>query len=377
MNFTQLNTENSKEWDRFCLQSDDAWFWHSTVALDYSLQLRPQLDSVSLSFVVSEGSQILSVCPLILETYRQGGLEVREFSSGGVFGVCPVFDTELSEIRRHKIAKVVFGNIDSLAAQNEVQRISIMCSPLAPSFMGSVMPPPNWLLRHGFQDVSLTTQIIDLSQNLQSLWGDMRKGHRQDIERGRQSLNVTSFDQDNVTLELFNEYRFMHQKAAGRITRPLITFEMMYEWIVEGYAVLFGASLDDRFVGWALINTYKEGAYFSSACNDPEFSSLPISHVLQWDIIEWLKDAGYRFYELGYQQYSSLPYDFPTEKEINIAFHKRGFGGRAVPLFRGEKYYSREHYLQTAQSRIEKFAATVPDITCHISEGSGKDPLLD
>jgi len=67
----------------------------------------------------------------------------------------------------------------------------------------------------------------------------------------------------------------------------------------------------------------------------------------------------YKFYELGWQYYSPTLSNFPTEKEIDIARFKRGFGGFTVPLFRAEKYYDKKYFLKTYQDRINKFSDSI------------------
>jgi hypothetical protein len=231
-------------------------------------------------------------------------------------------------------------------------------TPVAPSFLKSGLPPANTLLRYDFIDVSLATQILDLTQDPSSLLRDMRKGHRYDVKRGEQLLQGRVLDKHTITPEVFTEYRRLHQKAAGRMTRPAETFEMMYEWICAGLAVLARASRDGTAVGFALISVYKDGAYYSSGCEDPALD-LPAGHVLQWQAMQWLMAHGIRYYEIGWQQYGNLPHDVPSPKELDIAHFKRGFGGTAVPLFVGEKFYSKDHYVQVTTERMGRFARTI------------------
>jgi hypothetical protein len=170
-------------------------------------------------------------------------------------------------------------------------------------------------------------------------------------------MDTKVFDAESVDEHTFKLYQDLHHKAAGRITRPSDTFEAMYEWVKSGRAILAGAKVGDQWVGFILAITYKDGAYYGSSANDPEFSHLPVSHAIQWAIIRWLKSHGYCSYELGWQQYGPQLYDFPSEKEVAISLFKRGFGGEAVPLFRGEKYYSAKYFRQVFDERIEKYAS--------------------
>ena len=87
-------------------------------------------------------------------------------------------------------------------------------------------------------------------------------------------MSAQVFDQTNITEAFFEAYRLLHHKAAGRVTRPLSTFRMMFEWIQRGLAVLSCAMLNEKPVGFALSSVYKDGAYYSSGCEDPEFNLL-------------------------------------------------------------------------------------------------------
>jgi lipid II:glycine glycyltransferase (peptidoglycan interpeptide bridge formation enzyme) len=133
----------------------------------------------------------------------------------------------------------------------------------------------------------------------------------------------------------------------------------MHEWIRQDLAILCRASLDGRLVGAALISVFKDGAYYSSSCEDPEYNHLPIGHILQWEAMRWLKEHGARRYEIGLQVYGSQEHMTVSEKETRIAFFKRGFGGVTVPFWRGEKFYSRDYCLRVATKRAQQYADTI------------------
>ncbi len=357
MNMVPLTEDIYKEWDEFCLSSDSAWFYHTTKYLAYTLNYMPQLKPVSLSFALTEDSKILAICPLLLETIRFGGEEVLEFSYSGSSTWAPAFANEVSSKKKEKLINITFDHIDQLALENGVVRASFKLSPLAPAYLNSKLPQNNYLMKYGYIDISLNTQIIYLGQSLETIRHGMRKGHTYDINMGLRQLEVTVFDKNNITRDAFNEYCELHHKAAGRITRPLITFDMMYDWILQGDAILVGASLNGKYVGFSLVVTYKKAAYYGSACNDPDYPDLPCGHVLQWRTIEWLKEHGFEYYETGLQQYNCLPHDSPSLDGINISFFKRGFGGFTAPYFIAEKYYSKDYYLKVNLERVNKYAS--------------------
>ena len=285
--------------------------------------------------MVTENKEVLSVCPLILK-----GNEFDMFWS-------PAFANNLGK-KKEKIINFAFSHIDKLALENKVTRASFMIYPLS-------FPRYNYLMKQGYIDISLNTQVIDLTQDTAAIHSAMRKGHDYDIDRGLKQLSSIVFSTDIIS-PIFDYYCELHHKDAGRITRPQSTFDMQFDWTKQGYAILVAAFYNHKCVGFAHISTYKNKAYYGSACSDPEYSHLPIGHALTWKTIEWLKEHGFKYYELGWQKYGNQPYDLPSKKEIEISFFKRGFGGFTVPLFRGEKYYSRDYFLKVNRKRINRYA---------------------
>jgi len=245
------------DWDKFCMQSDDAWFWHTIDWLEYTIHLRPELKSQQKSFMIMNDNILIAICPLILDTIYDNEKNYNIFSFDRSYGSLPALKNGLSLKQRDKILKIIFDHIDKTALELNVKSCLLKFSPLTPSYFKS--PHYNFLMKFGFLDTSLNTQILDLSKDLNQIQSEMRKGHRYDIRRGDKVFEVKIFDKSNIKKEIFDQYRILHHKAAGRITRPLSTFEMMYGWILKGNAILCGACYKGDFVNFALINIYKKG----------------------------------------------------------------------------------------------------------------------
>lgn len=358
MEIIPLTADLYEDWDRFCLESDEAWFWHTTDWLEYTLHLRPELKSQSQSFLIMNNNIPLAICPLILNTVSDGEKVYNTFSFDRSHGLVPALKNGLATRQRETVLKLIFGHIDELAAQHDVKICLLKFSPIVPAFYRQTQY--NYLMKFGFLNTSLNTQVLALVDDSNQSYKKMRKGHKYDIHRGEETFEVNVYDKNSITKEIFDQYRLLHHKTAGRVTRPLITFEMMYRWILEGKAILGGASYKGKYVAFDLINIYKDGAYYSSASDDPDAETdVPTSHVLQWQVINWLKENGFRIYEIGLQQFGAQPYDFPSEKDKSISFFKRGFGGLTAPVFSGEKFYSKEFLTKILSNRVEKLVQTL------------------
>jgi len=346
MKIDVLNNDKYRLWDQFCLESESAWFWHTTNWLDYCVEYgKARYNTRNLSFYLSDDVGIVAICPLLAEN-REGLVEFAA-TGGGNYIAAPAFRNDLKEERLERIQKAVFSEIDRLAQEHKVKRALFRLVALLNN------ANYNWLLKQGYWDVSINSQVIDLSLEKNVLWNSVRKGHKYDINRGRKHYKINFFDKYNADKNIFDQYRLLHHKAAGRITRPVETFEMMYRWILAEEGMLCAVSWEDKYIGFSYISLYNKSAYYSSASDDPDFTNaVPISHIIQWSVIEWLKERGYRYYEIGSQQFGPLIYDKPSQKDINISLFKRGFGGKTVPLFRGEKFYDQQYKRSVFDKRV-------------------------
>lgn len=350
-----LTPERYKEWDEFCLQSGDAWFWHTTGWLRYTLAYKPELATRDLSVLICDGNdRIKAIVPLTLETKSLGGRGIREFSSGEEPIPGPAYANSLSAPDKELVEKFVFFKVDELARQHDVKRASFRQTPLTANFLNHNYYF-NYFLKYGYLDISLNTQLIDLRPSEEELWRALRRNHRRNIKKV-ENLTAKIYTSAEITPAIFEKYQIMHRIAAGRQTRPDETFRIMFEWIKEHLGFLAAIEVKGKTIGFEYFTAYKNNGYGFSAANDPEFAFLPIRHLVEWQAILRMKRMGYDFYEIGVQWYAPLLHDFPDEKRRNIAHFKRGFGGFAAPCFRAEKFYGKDYFLEVYQDRVKKFA---------------------
>jgi hypothetical protein len=339
-----------EEWDSFCEESDDAWFWHTTGWLKYSLGYKPEIKKDILSFLVFHDKVLLAICPLVLET-KDG---IAQFSQAQSYGESPALKNGIAKSLKSELWKVIFGHIDELAKEYKVKRILIRLPVLASSKVLS-----NILVKFGYLDTSTNTQVIDMRKSFLEIKKDIRNGHISDIKKIEKTLTADIFDKSSITKKIFEKYIDLHFKAAGRATRPRSTFDMMFDFIKEGKGFLIGAKKGKEYVGFSYFYLYKGSVYYGSSCNDPEFGNIPIGHFIQWNALVWMHKNKCILYEIGGQSYGPTLLETPSPKEINISQFKRGFGGSTCTLFRGEKYYDKKYFLDVYTKRIQEFAKNI------------------
>ncbi len=321
---------NDPKWDEFCLESDDCWYWHTIDWMEYTMEYTGS-DSELLAFYIEDGNaDILAICPLIREK--------NKLTFSGSFGPNPAFRNNLSKKLSNKLIGQIFSRIDSIALEKGLKACIMSLSTLAKNFLNPFNY--NYLMKYGFENISLNTQILVLDKDERTLWGEIKKSHRNEINRGKNQITFSidyPFSEDD---QMFKDFKQLHFLAAGKKTRTEKTWEIQYQSKIKGNAVIILAYKDDIPIGGIYSILYKDGAYYGISANHPDHEHLSVSHSIQWELIKWLKQNRYRYYELGYQYFSDQPFSHPNQKEIDISLFKRHFGGYTITHHRGLKKYN-------------------------------------
>ncbi|MBP2033801.1 lipid II:glycine glycyltransferase (peptidoglycan interpeptide bridge formation enzyme) [Clostridium algifaecis] len=345
-------TENDyKIWDEFCYRNSYSTFWHTSDSMKYYIDSSFNIKSEQKSFIVYDNNKILACVPLLLENIS-GTIEL---SYGGCSIPSPIIDESLSKNVIKKVKKFIFDFIDKIAYENDVIKSSVYISYLSNGYINEKYKC-NYLLKYGYLDISNLTCVVDLSMPEKELFSNFSKGHKSDIKKAEKNLKFNIINKDNINID--DVYTFMNYyfKVAGKKTRPINTFDNIYEWIKKDLAVLIMASYNDIVCGYSLFTTYKDTSYYCMACKDKNFAKFNVSHFLQWEAMKYLKKQKIRYLEIGIQDFSDTLSNFPTKKDIDISTFKRGFGGYIITVFKGEKFYNDEEFIKCYEERIHKYA---------------------
>ena len=329
MNIKKLTLDHPK-WNKFCLESNDCWYYHTIDWMKYALEYGGN-ESKLLSFYVEDNSgDILAICPLIQHQDK--------LNFCGLITPNPALKNDLSENLSKDLYNQIFSEINNIANENGISECLMSLSTLAKNNLK--LYTYNYLMKYKFENVSLNTQILDLEKDKNILWGDIKKSHRYEINKGKKMLKFSIIEPYSSDFTAFKEFKQLHFLAAKRMTRSERSWEIQYQWIQNGNAILILAYLEDKPVGGIYTILYKNGAYYGISANHPDYDEkLPISHAIQWKMIKWLKNNRYKYYELGLQYFSDQPYDHPLKKDIDISLFKRHFGGYTITVYRGLRKY--------------------------------------
>lgn len=339
-------------WATICRTSPDAWFWHSREWASYQWEYGQPYILDDLSFLVSLQGHAAAICPVFLER-AQGPLEGHvELGYGSHPAPAPATQA-LSTDQRRQVLNAAYREIDRLAYEHRVAR----CRVVYPTPQASDCAPARLadLQLYGYLDASYLTQVLDLTRGPEDLWRDVRDSYRSLIRRGQRELELNVYDAGNPPGRAFERYPRLHAAAAGRVTRSPATFEMMHRMIRDGSAVLVEGLYEGNPAAYALLLCYRGGAYYGSGCCSPELDLPYLMHALQWTAIEYLRRAGFAWYETGYQCYGPTLNRPDVSKERRISFFKRGMGGAPRLVVGGERYYEPSALEAVMRSRIREY----------------------
>jgi lipid II:glycine glycyltransferase (peptidoglycan interpeptide bridge formation enzyme) len=215
----------------------------------------------------------------------------------------------------------------------------------------------NPLPKHGYQDTTISTNILLLNGDEDALYRNFRKGCKSDIKTAQKcGFKIFVIDKTNYEAKYFDSYRAIHFEAAGRQTRSDESWEKQRSWLQSGTAILGVEEKDGQTVSAAFVNTYKNRAYYQSCATLPSFErEVGIGHVMQWEIIRHLRKNGFTHYEIGWNYYPNISQEVADPKLLGISRFKGGFGADLFPLFRGERFGTTDYMKMVYAQRLTNY----------------------
>lgn len=284
------------------------------------------------SFVVTRSSEIVALVPLYRFTDEDG---VAEYRYGREYLRAPLIVPPLTSKYYKEIVKFVFDQITSLARENGVTSHRAVIEGVE-LVEGRVYY--NYLTDYGYVDESSVCQLINLSKSAEGLWADVRKSYRPLISRAREAYCSELITAENFDWDKCEEYRKLHCKAAGRQTRSIKSFNLMYEMVRDGGGfIVFVRDKNGITVASHFFFCYHTQCLYASSSIDPsQAKSSGIGHFGLWEGLMAARRLGYTYLDMGQLRLGNIQ----SEKEEGIATFKKGFGGRTVTVFRGKNVFS-------------------------------------
>jgi hypothetical protein len=193
-----------------------------------------------------------------------------------------------------------------------------------PSNHGQGRKLTNWemkILQAGGRQMSNYRGYVTIAEAEAVIFSQMRKSYRSLVNWGRRQMQLTFVDSTNPDAQLFDKFREFHLDVAGKVTRPMASWDVMFNLVKKGNAILGLAYLNEDLVAGTFLFVQGGYALYGTGVYDRSRFDNPISH---WPLVATMQHAqkfGAHLCDLG-QVFPDLG---ASEKERNIAFFKKGF----------------------------------------------------
>jgi hypothetical protein len=248
--------------------------------------------------------RLVVLCSVIDGVLGMHGIPARIFAEPGLdAAVCKAS------------VKQAFAHIDEIAVAAKVREV-VVSEPAAPQ----LSPVGESSLSRGAKaDVTLIG-MVDIDAGPAVWKKSLRKSFQQLINWGRKNFSVGYINAENFSHEAFDRFRHFHAHVAGRVTRPIESWNAMAETVRVGRGEVIMAEIAGKltaavlFVDGTVTSLYMTGVYDRD-------SEDPLAHYMIWHGMERAHLRGMKDMELGpIHQLGAI-----DTKQYNIGFFKRGF----------------------------------------------------
>jgi len=305
------------QWERFVGVHPYGWLYHTYRYNSWSeaLYRRPDFEP-SFGFAIVERNEILGICPLILNKghylrpYLFGlikhGVELNSLTTEYAF---PLVSLEINPKRQRKVWKALIEEINRLCKDHSVDRFATrLIYPGHTKHFYDEMGAHffKYGFTHLYSGQPRRAVIIDLSEDMNTILYNMdqdcRAAVKQAERNGITASEHSALDCDNHASDALNAFHKLHQESwarTGLTAYPLDYFVSMISTLSSDNVRLYIAYNNKMPVAAALIHRFKDAAIYHNGCSTEEGYALRANNLLQWKIMESLKEDGCNFYELG------------------------------------------------------------------------------
>jgi hypothetical protein len=331
-----LTADRSMEWDRFCADSPDAWFWHTWANMEFNMAAAQKNEPRNLSFFVSLDGKPVGIVPLLVEQTKIGA----NFSAwdaayyGGPLP-WPAFLAGLPNFEG--IEDYAFQELERRAREAGAGRIRVRLSPPQP--MGNEQQRlSRTVSAHRYLDSSYKSHSVDIRRD--SL-AHVRERYGRYVKKFIPQYELSIKEGAAVTQEVEDSYFHLHVKDAGGQFRSRESYQFQANLARKHEAFYVTASRrgGTRIAGMLLVSVCKAAAYDNSVAVDPDFQDEHVSHLLKWTAIETLLAREVITYELGEKTLLPTTVYIPSSKNYGISHFKEGWSRGAIKTVRmAEKF---------------------------------------
>ena len=304
-------------------------YCHGTLRFnrEYFAQNDELITDVS-KLIISNGKPV-AIWPLSILTSRSG---VKLTTSGGLV-LPPLFFSTVSSAEKKRLIKrcLTFANLlckaNGITEWSSYQQFDPSCkNTISMWCVESLKSGASYQLSH--------SMYVDLSIGEEKYKSQVRKSYRSLMNSGQKLWSVELVSgQGEQDFKLWRGFQNLHIKSAGKETRSQKTWDLLYQSIKDGHAVLIcllGAG--QEVVGGGYFTFSQHEVVYSIGAYDRSLFDKPLGHTVQGKLIGYMMRSSRRWYRLGKLSFENEIFR-PTEKELAIMSFKSGFATNVLPEY--------------------------------------------
>jgi len=218
-----------------------------------------------------------------------------------------------------------------------------------------IQTPPGYdiysLTEMGYEITTWFTSILDLQKSEEELWNGLNKKTRNLVRKAiKNSVNVVEEKASSVP-----EYYEMIKETFAKAGVTNLLSIHFYKSILKNLkpknmVKLLLAEHDNKLIAGAIFLCFKDTVYYWHGASHREYSNVAPNNLIQWEIIKWANENGYKYYDLVRIEPDKLP---------GIAAFKMGWGGDTL-----------EFYYAVKRTRIYELLRKLKSLNMRGKEGS-------
>ncbi len=323
MQVTQIFSEQRKEWNSFAAQEP---FFAITQSWEWG-EFKEKLGWRVIRLAIKEQDKLLAGAQMLIKSIPTGMASIAYIPRGPV-----------GNWQNKSMMSVLLTKLVQVAQQHRAIFLRIEPAHLNTATLHQ------FLYGQNFQPNSYTNQpratiILDLTQDLDDILGQMRRSTRYNIRyASRKGVTINTGNQEDIPAF----YDLMQATGRRAHFSPRIYTYYQQEWDIFSAcdrAKLFLASYQDQLLGARMIFRFGNQAADIHAGSITNYSKLRPNYLLVWEAIKWAKAQGCTTYDLwgipdevGQAVYEGkeLPKENRNDNLWGVYEFKRGFGKNVV-----------------------------------------------
>lgn len=299
-------------------------YLQNTIHFQIALLTGSGIQLSDASVIILHDNKPCAVWPIL---YRaENGVTV--ISSFGAALLPPLFISGIAQTSRKKIIKECISIIEAIGRHDRVkiiqsEEVFLNTNKISDWHYELVRKNPVTALRYDL--------YVDLKQGIEKIKNSFRRSYKSLISEGLKTWKIGKLENDDPAI--WEEFRQLHIKVAGRETRSKESWAIHYEAVINGMAFLIYLRNDaGEMVGGGLFIHSRQECFYGVGAYDRSLFDKPLGHVVQYVAIEEMQKRGLLWYKVGTRAFAT---DIPTpsDKEISITEFKEGFATDIFPKY--------------------------------------------